>query len=285
MINLLDVSYVRLGTRDLEGAVAFATEYLGLEIAERTREGVYLKSDQREHTLCYFDGDPADQSVAFEIGSREDLDDAAAALTHLGHDVKIGTDTEAELRKVRAFISFKDPTGNRIDLIWRPATSGLRYHGERDAGITGFSHVGLCTTDAVRDEQFWTTVCNARVSDRIGDAPLLRIDEVHHTIALFPTTRAGIQHINHQVENGDDIMRSFHFLKERNVRMVFGPGRHPTSSAKFLYFEGPDGMVFEYSSGVREICDELLYRERQLPFTPSGFCQWGSKPDVPEFRK
>lgn len=92
MINLLDVSYVRLGTRDLDGAVAFATEYLGLEIAERTREGVYLKSDQREHTLCYFDGDPADQTVAFEIGSREDLDDAAAALTHLGHDVKIGTD-------------------------------------------------------------------------------------------------------------------------------------------------------------------------------------------------
>jgi uncharacterized protein (DUF1778 family) len=33
----------------------------------------------------------------------------------------------------------------------------------------------------------------ARVSDRIGDAALLRVDEVHHTIALFPADRAGIK--------------------------------------------------------------------------------------------
>jgi 2,3-dihydroxy-p-cumate/2,3-dihydroxybenzoate 3,4-dioxygenase len=155
------------------------------------------------------------------------------------------------------FIAFKDPTGNQIELVWRPAYSSRRYHGERDAGITGFSHIGLCTTDAARDEVFWTKVCNARVSDRIGDAALLRIDEIHHTIALFPTDRAGIQHINH---------------------------RHPTSSARFLYFEGPDGMVFEYSSGVRKIADELLYRERQLPFDPKGFCEWGAKPQIKEFR-
>src|SRR5262245_65884378 len=68
------------------------------------------------------------------------------------------------------FIAFKDPTGNQIELVWRPAYSSRRYHGERDAGITGFSHIGLCTTDAARDGVFWTKVCNARVSDRIGDA-------------------------------------------------------------------------------------------------------------------
>ena len=185
---------------------------------------------------------------------------------------------------MREFIAFNDPTGNRIEFVWRPAHSGARYHGTRDAGITGFSHVGLCTTDAVRDEAFWTRVCNARVSDRVGDAPLLRINEVHHSIALFPTNHAGIQHINHQVESGDDVMRSFRFLTERQIRIVFGPGRHPTSSAKFLYFEGPDGMVFEYSSGVKMIADELLYRERQLTFDPPGLCEWGAKPDVPEFR-
>ena len=40
-------------------------------------------------------------------------------------------------------------------------------------------------------------------------------------------------------------------------------------------------MVFEYSSGVRSIADELLYRERQFPFEPKGFCQWGAKPRLP----
>jgi catechol 2,3-dioxygenase-like lactoylglutathione lyase family enzyme len=103
-------------------------------------------------------------------------------------------------------------------------------------------------------------------------------------LALFPANRAGIQHINHQVATGDDVMRSFNFLSERQVTMVFGPGRHPTSSARFLYFEGPDGMVFEYSSGVREIADELLYRERRFPFESKGFCEWGAKPQIKEFR-
>ncbi len=45
MIKLQDVSYVRLGTRDLEGANEFATDYLGLEVSERTRNSVYFKSD------------------------------------------------------------------------------------------------------------------------------------------------------------------------------------------------------------------------------------------------
>jgi len=153
-----------------------------------------------------------------------------------------------------------------------------------DPCTLGARHDEVGGRDAARDEAFWTQVCNARVSDRVGDAPLLRINEVHHSIAMFPTDRSGIQHINHQVESADDVMRSFRFLKERQVRIVFGPGRHPSSSAKFLYFEGPDGMVFEYSSGVKMIADELLYRERQLTFDPAGFCEWGAKPDVPEFR-
>ena len=80
-------------------------------------------------------------------------------------------------------------------------------------------------------------------------------------------------------------MRSLHFLRERGVPIVFGPGRHPTSSARFLYFQGPGGMVFEYSSGVRSIADELLYRERQFPFEPRGFCQWGAKPAITEFQR
>jgi 2,3-dihydroxy-p-cumate/2,3-dihydroxybenzoate 3,4-dioxygenase len=285
MIKLRDVSYVRLGTKDLQGAEVFATDYLGLEVSERGKNAVYFKSDDRAHTLCYFAGDPRDQAVAFEIASVAELEQAAATLEAIRHDVSRGSAEQAAARKVVAFIGFRDPTGNAIELVVRPERSARRYHGTRDAGITGFSHVGLCTTDPARDERFWTQVCNARVSDRIGDAPLLRIDEIHHTIALFPSGRAGIQHINHQVESTDDVQRSFRFLSERNVRMVFGPGRHPTSSAQFLYFEGPDGMVFEYSSGVREIADELLYRERQFPFDPKGFCHWGAKPDVPEFRR
>jgi 2,3-dihydroxy-p-cumate/2,3-dihydroxybenzoate 3,4-dioxygenase len=178
---------------------------------------------------------------------------------------------------------FDDPSGNAIELVARPAHSGRRYFPSRDAGITGFSHIGLHSIAPRKDEQFWTTMCNARVSDWIGEAPLLRIDPVHHRVALFPSKRSGVQHINHQVESIDDIMRSYYFLREQNVRIRFGPGRHPTSGAMFLYFEGPDGMIYEYSCGVRLITDEAAYVPRQFPATNSSFCAWGAVPDIPEF--
>jgi len=287
MINLHDIRYCRVGVSNLDEATRFATEILGLDVAYRERGSVYFKSDSRDHTLVYFEGNPQDHTVAFEATSKAQLEEAANLLEASKMDVFYGTRDECEARHIDSMVKFKDPTGTSIELVYKPHHSGVRYHGRRDAGISGFSHIGLCTTDARRDEQFWTTLFSARVSDWIGDAALLRIDEVHHKIALFPTTRAGIQHINHQVESVDDLMRSWYFLKEKGVRIVFGPGRHPTSGARFLYFEGPDGLVYEYSTGVRSITKADLdagYTPRQFPFNPTGFCMWGSRPDIPEFR-
>jgi 2,3-dihydroxy-p-cumate/2,3-dihydroxybenzoate 3,4-dioxygenase len=119
MIELQGVTYVRLGTRDIEGATRFATDVLGLEIAEVCKGALYFKSDQREHTLCYVEGDSHDQAVAFEVGSHAELSAAASELERLGHSIHAGTPGEAEARKVREFISFFD----------RPAT-GLSWYGD-----------------------------------------------------------------------------------------------------------------------------------------------------------
>lgn len=285
MIDLQDVRYVRLGTRDIEAAIDFACKVVGLELVRREQGCAYFRSDSKDHTLVYFEGDPRDHTLAFEVARGDVLDAAGAELERAGMAVHEGSAEECELRRVKRFIRFRDLTGNAIELVWRPYASGRRYFPSRDAGITGFSHVGLCSTDPARDERFWTEICNARVSDWIGPSPLLRIDDVHHRIALFPTDRSGIQHINHQVESVDDIMRSWYFLQERGVPVVFGPGRHPTSGARFIYFEGPDGMIFEYSCGVSSITDEAAHRPRQFPLEPSGFCMWGSKPNIREFQK
>ena len=288
MIALDDIRSVRLGTRDLTGTRRFATQILGLEEVTtritKTTGVAYFRGDNRDHTLVYEEGDPAQHTLSFEVRSTAVLDKAASALEAQGIAATFGTAAQCEGQRCEALLEFRDLTGNTINLQFRPYHSGKRYFPARDAGITSFSHVGLRTTDAVRDEAFWTGMMGARVSDRIGSAPLLRIDEVHHKIALFPSAFAGVQHINHQVESVDDVMRAYYFLREQGIKIVFGPGRHPTSSAIFLYFEGPDGMVYEYSTGVRLISDEANYRPRQFPFTPDSFCMWGSRPDIPEFK-
>jgi 2,3-dihydroxy-p-cumate/2,3-dihydroxybenzoate 3,4-dioxygenase len=287
VIHLRDLRYVRLGTRDLDASASFARDILGLEPAGCENGARYFRSDSRDHTLVYLKGDPQNHATAFELEDRAALHAAGGVLEGMKREVVWGTRSGCEQRRVESYIAFKDPSGNNIELVVRPHHSGKEYVPQRQAGVTGFSHIGLRTTDPVRDEAFWTQVMNARVSDRIGPAPLLRIDEVHHRMALFPSAYPGVQHVNHQVAGIDDIMRSYYFLKEQGVKIVFGPGRHPTSSAMFLYFEGPDGMVYEYSSGVRLIRkeDEASYRPRQFPFEPSSFCLWGSRPDIAEFQQ
>ena len=282
MIEIIDIRYCRLGTPDLDRAVDFATATIGLELVGRSADCAWLRGDDRDHNLCYFRGDAGDHTLGLEVRDAAALAAAAAELDAAGFATTRGDAAGAALRRVMDYLSFRDPTGNRIDLVLRPFNSGRRYFPSRDAGITGFSHVGLKTTDAPRDEAFWSRLFNFRANDWIGTAPLMSFDSVHHRIALFPTTKPGIQHVNFQVESIDDIMRAWYFLRDRQVRIQFGPGRHSTSGAMFLYFEGPDGMVYEYSSGVRS-CDES-WRPRQFPFTAESFCVWGAKPDIPEFR-
>jgi 2,3-dihydroxy-p-cumate/2,3-dihydroxybenzoate 3,4-dioxygenase len=277
MIELNDLTYVRLGTKDLAVAEKFAVDVIGLQVGSRGKNSLYLRSDARAHSLCYFEGDPADQIIGFEVESGAALTAAGDALEAGGYAVRRGMREEAEIRCVHELIAFHCPSGNHVELVTRPQKSGRRYFPGRDAGITGFNHVGLYSKDPVRDEQFWTTVCNARVSDRIADIPLMRINRIHHTLALVKAARSGIQHINHQVETVDDVMRSYYLLQKWNVPIVFGPGRHPTSGARFLYFVGPDGQVFEFSCGVGEI-DEATHRTRQFAPEPFSFCMWGAEP-------
>jgi 2,3-dihydroxy-p-cumate/2,3-dihydroxybenzoate 3,4-dioxygenase len=293
VIDLHDIRYVRLGTANVANAIEFATKIVGLQLVAREGKRAYFRSDStrlrgetRDHTLVFVEGDPAAHATGFDLRDPAALEAVAAELERAGHAVRRGSATECEMRRVRDFIAFRDPSGNDIEIVTRPYHSGPRTFPARDAGITHFSHIGLRSTDARRDEAFWTRICNARVSDWIGDAALLRIATVHHSLALFPSAHPGVQHVNHQVEDVDDLMKSWYFLREQGVKIVFGPGRHPTSGACFLYFEGPDGMVYEYSVGVKHIQpgEESAYRPRQFPFSPESFCMWGSRPDIPEFR-
>ena len=287
MINLHDIRYLRIGTPDLDQTIKYMTEIIGLQLARREGKTAYFRSDKvevrgdtRDHTLAYFEGDPADQSIAFELRNPGELEAVAVELEKAGRPVRLGTKEECEQRHVRGMIASTDPSGNKIEFVARPFHTGQRFFPSRDAGITEFSHIGLFSTDCVRDEKFWTTICNARVSDWYGDIPFLRINTAHHSVVLFPSPkgRIGINHVNHQVEDVDDVMRSYYFLKHKGVKILQGPGRHPISGATMVYFEGPDGLTYEYSVGVKHILpeQEASYRPRQFGMTQINGCMHGS---------
>jgi 2,3-dihydroxy-p-cumate/2,3-dihydroxybenzoate 3,4-dioxygenase len=264
MITLTDIAYVRSGVADLDAAVRFATQIVGLELAAPTEVGVaHLRADHRHHCLALVEGPSGVISSGFSVADSAALAAAETELERSGHSVRRGSAQEARSRRVREFIAFDDPFGNRLELVSQQETITRPVAFTRPAGITEFGHLCLDAPDVHEAYRFWSTRFNARVSDWIGDAAcLLRIDPVHHKLAVFQGDGPGLCHLNFQVASIDDVFRNWHFLVDHGVEIEMGPGRHPQSTAIFLYFLGPEGFTYEYSFGVRRIEDDAAWVPR-----------------------
>lgn len=276
MIELKDIAYVRSGAADLRTAVDFATDIVGLELVEESDGIAYLRADQRHHCLAFVAGESGVISSGFTLRDLDALSDAETELERAGLTVKRGSKEGAKSRHVHEYLAFEDPFGNRVDLVVGQTTTPTPVKFNRTAGITEFGHICLDAPDVYEAGRFWTTHFNAKVSDWVTDgACLMRIDPVHHKLAVFRGDRPGLCHINFQVESIDDVMRSWHFLEEKGVEIEQGPGRHPQSTAIFLYFKGPEGLTYEYSYGVRRIEDDAAWTPRWFdPDGPGAIDMW-----------
>ncbi|MHC1561043.1 VOC family protein [Actinomycetospora sp. C-140] len=277
MIELTDIAYVRSGARDLAGAVRFATDVVGLELVDGGEPGVaHLRADARHHCLALVDGASGVIASAFTVADPGALALAETELETRGFRVWRGSAADARSRRVSEVVGFDDPFGNRIELVCGQQVLGRPVTYGRGAGITEFGHLCLDAPDVAEAHRFWSTTFNARASDWIGDAAcLMRIDEVHHKLAVFRGDEPGLCHMNFQVAELDDVFRSWHFLQARDVVIEMGPGRHPQSGAVFLYFLGPEGLTYEYSYGVRRITDEAAWRPRFFdPAEPGSIDMW-----------
>ena len=103
MIRLSDIRYVRLGTRDPQGTDRFLQHVLGLSLVRQERDSRYYSSDERDHTLVCFEGDPSQQTIGFEVEDTGTLDAAAGMLDAMGIAVRAGGASACEQRRVVAF--------------------------------------------------------------------------------------------------------------------------------------------------------------------------------------
>jgi len=281
VIELIDIAYVRSGAADLGAAVRFATEVVGLEHVDGGGEGgdggvAHLRADGRHHCLAFVSGVSGVIASAFAVADPGALALAETELETRGITVRRGSPDEARSRRVAEVIGFDDPFGNRIELVCGQQTLARPVEPGRRSGITEFGHLCLDAPDVADAHRFWSTTFNARASDWIGDAAcLMRIDEVHHKLAVFRGDHPGLCHVNFQVAELDDVFRNWHHLEALDVEIEMGPGRHPQSGAVFLYFLGPEGLTYEYSYGVRRITDEAAWRPRFFdPSEPGSIDMW-----------
>lgn len=277
MIVLDDIAYVRSGAQDLEAATSFAVDIVGMELVGTCGGTAYLRVDERHHCLALVGGAAGVLASAFSVRDEDALVGAEHELERAGLRVSRGSAAEARERHVRDFLGFDDPWGNHVELVVDQVRLTPPVAFARPAGITEFGHLCLDSPDVREAYRFWSGLFNIRVSDWIGDwACLMRFDPVHHKLAVFQGSQPGLCHINFQVASLDDLMRNWRFLERQGVEIEQGPGRHPQSGAVFVYFQGPEGLTYEYSYGVRRIEDDEGWRPRWFdPTEPGSIDLWG----------
>jgi 2,3-dihydroxy-p-cumate/2,3-dihydroxybenzoate 3,4-dioxygenase len=278
---VVSVCYIRLSASELHASARFAADIFGLQRVAAQNGEIAFRSDNRFRTVSFSNGASGGSSIGIEVWDEPALDEIERRLSRSGFVSSRASASDCQLRYVQAALLAKDGSGNSVDLVARPTQSGRRYFPSRDVGITQLHGVGMRSTDLGRDLQFWTEL-GAEVSDWVGDITYLRIDGLHHRIALYPAKQRGLLYAAFEVETLDNIMQNSYFMQERQIKIVQGPGREPCSKQIFLHVEGPDGIIFSYVNGMSEM-GPVRRPARQFPLLLESLCDWGSEAkDVPE---
>jgi 2,3-dihydroxy-p-cumate/2,3-dihydroxybenzoate 3,4-dioxygenase len=286
----LKPGYVALNVTDLERSIRFYRDIVGLKLESRESADVaFLRCSDDHHNLILYRGEePGLRRMAFQMESDGDLQRARDYVASQGWSLQTLSESECtQLRQGETF-RFRVPG---FDLQFEFYAQIARAAGRFEptvAKIVRLGHVvvGARNADAVR--ALLVEKLNFRVSDKFGDqVTFLRCfpNVFHHSFGIAKSEDVDrLHHLNFMVTDVDDIGRAMNRMRENDVQIVYGPGRHDVSESIFIYFLDPDGMTAEYSFGMEEFRELTARGPRELPMLPEILDCWGGRP-APDFGK
>lgn len=277
MSDLRELRYLRRRVEDLDAARRFVTEEFALMPEDRDDTQAWFRADRRFYSLAL--GTALPDAIGFSVGRAETLEEIGAGFIDAGHAVAALEGPDAARRGIKRGIAVTAPSGVTLEVVWRHLESGRPYHGARDTGLGGFAAVQIASPAPAEDAAFFA-LAGLTDADYLGDARFLTVGDTHHQIAIYPSARAGLIGATWQVETVDHVMRAWHTLRDRQVPVAHGPGRQPTSGARFVTVRAPDGFLMTYATAMDAPCPS---GPRQFSDAPASHCAWGSPTDVPEF--
>jgi catechol-2,3-dioxygenase len=149
-------------------------------------------------------------------------------------------------------------------------------------------HLVLKVRDIHKSCEFYTEVVGLTVSDWISDRMVfLRAGSDHHDLALAqlgedalqrqPDNSPGLEHFSYLVDNYEEMERTVVLLKERNIPIVRGPGKHGPGENCFLVFKDPDGNNVEFYCEMLQVDAEHPHQPAVWKDTIDSLDQWHFK--------
>ena len=282
------LGYIALTVTDPARSAAFYRDVVGVgtEVSE-DGETVFLRVSDRHHDLVLTRGDKAAlKRIGWEMESPAALAAVREHLAGLGLTIHEVGNHEAEALGISQAFRVAEPTTGATFEFYAQMDSAPPF-APTHTDIARLGHVVLGSPSKADTERFLTEELNFRVSDKIGDVvTFMRCfpNPLHHSFGVGGGEATSLGHVNFMVTDFDDIGRANVRMKKQGVKVVYGPGRHPTSGSVFFYFLDPDGLTVEYSFGMEEFPEEGARNERVFPVVPESFDVWGGAPE-PEFHR
>lgn len=280
MPEVRSLGYVVISAGDLDAWETFATELVGLQVAERTEDRLRLRNDQAWYRLDVQRGDAEGvTTLGWEVSGPAELVEFAKILESAGYDVTEESADVARDRGAMGVISFTDPDGLRVELFYGQKVDKRKFVSPTGAefvtGEGGLGHVFQLVNDEEKFRQLYLELLGFKLSDYIEFGPIFgtftHCNPRHHSFAFaaVPNAPKGIGHIMFEVEDIDTVGRAYDkVVKEGIAPLAISFGRHSNDQMMSFYVNSPSGFQIEYGTGGLLI-DDSTWR-------PSRF-------DVPNF--
>jgi catechol 2,3-dioxygenase-like lactoylglutathione lyase family enzyme len=270
------MGHIAMRVPDLDAAVGFQQDVLGMVETERTAGVSYLTCNERHHELMLIH-DPVRRGYDHIALEAEDAAALAAVVRSAqaagGHILGDVYDGEPGIdRAVRVLA----PGGHVFKVFCGMETVAAAGPGDRPEK---FEHASVKVLNMQPLERFLEHGLGFRFSDRLGaTASWWHCDDDHHGMAIVRAPRSELSHYAFTVEDLNAMGRVADRLRlHRDQRLIWGPSRHGPGNNHFMYFHDNDGAMIE-------LCCDLAQMRDYQPRTWAGglkpINQWGGRPPV-----
>ncbi|KQX18177.1 biphenyl 2,3-dioxygenase [Sphingomonas sp. Root50] len=281
---LQSLGYMGVETCRADEWASFATDLLGMQIADRGDRGFTLRTDARAARLLVDSG--TQERVAFigwEVTDAGALAALAVRLSDAGHAVAPGPADLIERRQVADLLIAHDPLGNRLEFFHGAAEGATAFVPGRAisgfrTGPLGLGHVVLTARSVEAVIPFYTDLLGFRLSDyalRPFPAWFFHLNSRHHSFAVIGTGVDGFHHLMVELDALDDVGQAYDLAQLEEERIGVTLGRHSNDHMTSFYARSPSGFMIEYGWGGRSI-DPERWEPFECDFGPSF---WGHERD------
>ncbi len=275
------LGYVGVRAKSLEDWSSFGTNFLGMQLIDKSAKSLALRMDDRKQRVVVSeDGGEGIAFFGWEVPDAAALDAMAARLEQAGVQVARGSRALAGERRVKDLILFTDPLGNRVEIFHgaettsEPFKPGRAISGFR-TGPLGMGHAVLHVKDINDAVPFYRDVLGFKLSDymvRPFNAYFFHANPRHHSIAFIETGRSATHHLMVELFSLDDVGQCYDLALTDPEKLIgVTLGRHINDEVTSFYSNSPSGFMVEYGWGGR-VLDVANWRPEEVPWGPS---LWG----------